>query len=336
MSTARHEHPRAGSSPRASRPPASAPPAPGRGPAALVALALFGAALALGGWRPRPVHAEGRDEDARRHDSLIQGMDCSACHTPDGWTMAPGDGRGGGFDHARTGFPLVGRHAAVTCIACHAPGREVRQDCASCHRSPHQGRLSRDCGGCHVPRTWESARAVVMHARTRLPLTGAHLLADCTQCHRRTGERQWTSPPVDCVACHEAEVRNARVHPDHLGRDGGAPFPRDCAICHRTSTWSPAFVQLDIAPIHSPLAARDAIARGEAPRDHELRFPIRTGAHRGLDCRTCHARPAVPRDVRCTGCHAHAGAALARDHAGQAVPTAATACLSCHPGGRAR
>jgi len=314
-------------------------PGPGWVVGAVIALAAAGG-LVPGA--PRDARADGSDRQGRdraraeEHRSLIAGLSCGDCHTPNGWEMAPGEGRGGGFDHARTGFPLVGRHAVTTCAACHAPGRRVRQGCASCHRSPHQARLGQECQRCHSPRTWESARAIVLHQRTRLPLTGAHLLADCTQCHLRTGERQLSSPPPDCVACHEADVRSAAVHPDHLGRGATEPFPRDCSLCHRATAWSPAFANVDVAPIHTPLTASGGGAGpGRAPGDHELRFPIRRGPHRGLDCASCHARPAVPQDVRCTGCHAHAPGRLAAQHA-RPVPRAARACLSCHPGGSVR
>jgi hypothetical protein len=39
---------------------------------------------------------------------------CALCHTTESW-------RGARFAHDRTGFPLRGRHAEVTCQDCHYP-----------------------------------------------------------------------------------------------------------------------------------------------------------------------------------------------------------------------
>ncbi|MCM2270866.1 MAG: hypothetical protein NDJ75_12245, partial [Thermoanaerobaculia bacterium] len=67
------------------------------------------------------------------------GADCASCHP--GATFRAADRRG--FDHDRTRYPLRGRHAAVACERCHAPGRGLRvaeyERCASCHRDPHLG-----------------------------------------------------------------------------------------------------------------------------------------------------------------------------------------------------
>ena len=43
------------------------------------------------------------------HGGFVDDMDCSACHTADGWQLAPRAGASG-FDHDRTGFALRGAH----------------------------------------------------------------------------------------------------------------------------------------------------------------------------------------------------------------------------------
>lgn len=40
-----------------------------------------------------------------------------------------------GFDHARTGFPLLGAHALEDCSSCHTNGlfKGTRRYCSACH-----------------------------------------------------------------------------------------------------------------------------------------------------------------------------------------------------------
>jgi hypothetical protein len=297
----------------------------------LVPPLLLGTALAASATAGAVLGARAQDGEVApqrdRHASITEGLDCSACHTTAGWAMGTGTG-GRGFDHARTGFPLTGVHRMASCTDCHQAGLETRRDCASCHEDEHQGRLGRGCDRCHSSRAWADTRPLEMHRATRLPLTGMHALADCTQCHLRPGERAWSAPPAECVSCHAEDAARTDTHPDHLGRMGAAPFPRDCAQCHRPSGWSPAIV-----PDPTMLPLVESLV---APADHEVRFPIRRGAHRGLSCDSCHASPDVPRAVECVGCHAHDRIRLARIHGGTAIPTDGAGCLACHPGGMRR
>lgn len=293
---------------------------------------LLGLAAAAGAVVGARAQEAGRASPSTRpraghHASITEGLDCSACHTTEGWAMSRGGSAGRGFDHARTGFPLTGQHRSATCTECHGAGVETRRECASCHEDEHQGRLGRSCDRCHTSRSWADTRPIEIHRMTRLPLTGMHVLADCTQCHVRTGERQWSAPPSECVSCHAEDVARTDVHPDHLGRGGSAPFPRDCAQCHRPSGWSPAIVDPTLLPGTAMLVA---------PPDHEVRFPISRGSHRGLSCDSCHVSEDVPRAIGCVGCHAHDRVRLARTHRGTAMATDGAGCLACHPGGMRR
>ncbi|MCA9577587.1 MAG: hypothetical protein KC668_19255 [Myxococcales bacterium] len=260
----------------------------------------------------------------RTHQSLTENLACSACHSTEGWSLAVGTG-GRGFDHAQTGFPLTGQHAAVACAQCHVDGQRTLRACVSCHQdTQHQGRLGRDCAQCHNAVSWRQTDAIAVHRNTRLPLTGMHVLADCTGCHRRTGERQWTDVPADCFACHARDYFDLGTHPLHSGHGGGEPFPRDCGLCHRPSSWSPAF-----ASVSTVDGSRGAVTQ----IDHDLRFRISAGSHRGAPCESCHASASLPQRLRCAdGCHAHRLAAITSQHA-RPVSLRAEACLSCHPGG---
>ena len=81
------------------------------------------------------------------------------------------------FDHAQTGFPLQGKHAALGCPSCHQPkhlqGRAalaqggvntartflgLGTSCASCHADPHRGQFApRSCAECHDTQRFEPA-----------------------------------------------------------------------------------------------------------------------------------------------------------------------------------
>lgn len=283
----------------------------------LLALAL-GALVALAG----PAEAK-----APHRKSITRGLDCRACHTTTGWDLLGGtSSAASGFDHGRTGFPLGGRHRSAACTDCHTGDRTVRRDCASCHDDPHQRRLGQSCDSCHSARRWEDVRALERHRSTRLPLTGKHALLDCTECHRRTTERTFSSVPADCHSCHAKDYRRADIHPRHTGTPGDPqkpPFSRDCTQCHRPTGWSPAVVSA---------SKTFGLAQGlSSARSHDSRFPISHGKHRGLGCGSCHASLDRPRIVRCDGCHAHDAARTRRQH--RRVQGAIGSCLSCHPGG---
>ena len=68
------------------------------------------------------------------HAAAGMGTDCGVCHTPAGWPGAK-------VDHARTGFPLIGKHAATQCVSCHKEGAAQKPEaaCANCHLAQYQG-----------------------------------------------------------------------------------------------------------------------------------------------------------------------------------------------------
>jgi hypothetical protein len=263
-----------------------------------------------------------------RHDSVTEGIDCSACHTPATWKSVTAASGSAAFDHSKTGFPLTARHREVVCASCHAGERRITRECAGCHENAHAGQLGATCDGCHSSASWVLTSAFAQHRQTRLPLTGMHALVDCRDCHQRTQDRAWTSVAADCFACHEADYRRADLHPPHVGIAGDPstpPLSRDCADCHRALGWSPAFVSR--ALVTGGLALRS----GEA---HDRVFPLSFGPHRGAECASCHDSPVLPRAVRCTGCHAHDDARLRVQH--RSVAAFTPSCLGCHPGGAVR
>ncbi|GAB4376477.1 MAG: hypothetical protein Kow0062_16810 [Acidobacteriota bacterium] len=259
-------------------------------------------------------------EDAHRG---ALGDDCARCHDAQAFRPARN------FDHAKTAFPLTGRHVKVRCDDCHladrlrpardAQGRPVpvykpvpHASCADCHRDVHRGRLGTDCARCHVTDGFRVIRRGAFdHSRTRFPLRGAHARAKCAKCHGE-GERRVADPRFDaCAICHRDP------------HDGKATIAgrvaHDCIVCHDERAFKP-----------STFTVRD-----HAKTDYPLE-----GAHARTACAACH-RPAVPpagaprapgSDVRfrmdharCTDCHEDAhGGQLASD--GRPAPD----CAECH------
>jgi hypothetical protein len=177
------------------------------------------------------------------HEDVHQGQlgtRCTDCHDEDAPDWVPRDE----IDmHNRTRFPLVGAHAATACWACH-PGGEVGNwslvdvQCATCHLDDALATASPDhqalgwtssCDRCHIPTSWTGAG--FNHAT--FPLTGAHTVLDCSECHFGGGFR---GIPTDCSGCHLPDYQGA-TDPDHVA--GG--FPTSCEQCHDTTSWEGAF-----------------------------------------------------------------------------------------------
>ena len=266
-----------------------------------------------------------RDHGGLRRRGVVQRVPLDGlveeCHS-----TPRGKGTAVKFDHTTTGFPLTGVHLQAPCVSCHNSTLPLKRECASCHEDFHRGRLAQSCDGCHSPAGWRVTQPLAIHRRTRFPLTGMHVLADCTQCHLRASEQKFTDAPVDCYGCHEQDYRRPGIFPVHVGTATSPPLPRDCSLCHRSIAWVPANMpRALLGTSASPLQVQAAL------RNHD-RFPIAFGSHRAAVCTDCHVSLAVPRDVRCVGCHAHDPVLLVQQHR-QPIATDGAACLSCHPGG---
>ena len=293
------------------------------------------------------------------------GPDCTSCHTTADWREV----LGGGFDHARTRYPLEGRHAEVACSGCHGERgpRPAFSRCADCHRYDHRGRSGdpvawRDCERCHAVGGFRPARfALADHDTTAFPLRGAHRATPCEFCHRpsaRTESGQPARVVLDpaagaCTACHTDPHRWT------------VTSPPACTVCHTEDSWrAPTF---DHAATTFPLTGRHEAVRcgachrtgesaplhfgGESPqcaachRDvHEGTMTRRDGESEGGDCKRCHVTTDWlaenfdhDRDSRFALAGAHVGVDCRACHT--AAPDAVlrifrplvTDCVSCHP-----
>ncbi len=186
---------------------------------------------------------------------------CALCHSTAGWKQVT-------FSHDRTGFPLTGRHRAVTCAACHRGSdftRPVARACAACHRDVHAQRLGQRCDRCHDTGSFKQASfGADAHRRTAFPLSGRHATIPCEECHGDRRDRTYARPVVQCVGCHQKDYDRTAADPRLLSHVT-AGFSTDCRTCHGTWRFNP----------------------GAFPA-HETCFAIRSGRHAGIGCRDCH------------------------------------------------
>jgi hypothetical protein len=202
---------------------------------------------------------------------------CERCHNDVDWR------KNIIFNHNETRFPLIGKHATVTCQACHSSPtfKDAPLECARCHKdSFHQGRLGANaqCGDCHNPFGWSKWR--FDHGRqTRFPLTGAHARAKCESCHSVRNPPS-LKLPMACEACHKDY---------HQGFLGAQP---KCASCHDTSAWS----------------------HWRFDHGRQTGFAL-IGMHARIKCEGCHnvkSPPSLKLAADCASCHrkddAHMGA----------------------------
>jgi hypothetical protein len=258
------------------------------------------------------------------------GAFCGDCHNERGWKETR-------FDHAKTRFPLRGKHAAVTCVSCHksAVFKDAPGTCIGCHRKDdkHKGALGEACASCHTERNWKETR--FDHAKTAFPLLGGHARAKCESCHR---DPDYKRTPKDCYGCH-------RKDDAHEGQEGTR-----CESCHDAATWKKArfdhgrtrfpllgrHLLVNCSSCHASKRYKDAKsdcvachARADVHKrrlgplceschnarswkswdfdhDRQTRFRL-DGAHRRLDCHACHRQPVDKRatlPTSCASCHA--------------------------------
>jgi len=242
------------------------------------------------------------------------GAACAGCHLATTWKDVSA------FDHARTAFPLDGKHAAVRCASCHdraATGKNVLKplphaSCASCHTDPHAGRLGPACAACHTTAGFATVtKGAFDHERTRYPLRGAHRAAACAACHV-PGRADRARPAfASCAGCHADP---------HAGKATLAGSRVDCAACHDTisfkaSTFTPARHAATAYPLEGKHAAAPCAAchRPKGPADPALgRAGVVMRPPHGT-CAACHADPhggqfaARTDHGDCGACHATSG-----------------------------
>ena len=223
--------------------------------------------------------------------------ECKGCHATSGFRPT----LFGVVAHTATRFPLVGKHTAVACSACHSSPRPrslrlAKQACADCHENPHGEQFATEmtqggCGHCHQPTGWKLPK--IDHSTW--PLTGVHATAQCESCHHPTPEDRkagrgssYKGVPRNCGGCHDDA---------HLGQFRLTAPVLECDKCHVTKAFKiPTFDHLAI----TGWALTGDHAKQECAKCHRTtklkdesvtvrwRLPSR-------ECKFCHANPHEPR-----------------------------------------
>ena len=190
-------------------------------------------------------HSCHRKDDKHREQL---GRQCEQCHETADWKQSVR------FDHNKSRFQLVGRHARVECRECHlTPAyKDAKSECAACHAKDdkHKLTLGSDCAQCHNARDWR-VWDYNHDRRTRFTLEGAHRPLACGACHRLPGEK---IPAVgrECVACHRGDDI-------HHGEYGAA-----CERCHTTRNFR-EIKGLGGTSLSVPTEARQGATTGARP-----------------------------------------------------------------------
>jgi hypothetical protein len=236
------------------------------------------------------------------HQAAQFPTDCAACHGETNWVPA-------NFNHDGQYFPIYsGKHQGewTTCADCHTnPANYSEFTCTSCHTNPETDEEHDGVGGytynnsaCLACHPTGDADNVFDHNTTAFPLTGAHLSADCMECHSAGFE----GTSMQCASCHTADY-NGSANPNHTALG----ISTDCAQCHTTAPgWAPASF-----PTHA-------------------NYYVLNGAHAGIanDCASCHNGDYNNTPNTCAGCHTpDYNASTDPNHPAQQFPTT---CQDCH------
>jgi len=233
--------------------------------------------------------------------------DCANCHTEDQWTPST-------FDHDGMYFPIYsGEHNGewAQCTDCHTLTTNYAVfSCTNCHVNPETDDEHMNVGGyvyedqaCLACHPTGSADDSFDHNNTGFPLTGAHSIIGCSQCH----ENGYSGTPSECMDCHMPDYDTA-VNPNHdeLG------ISTECVSCHTTEPgWSPALFDI-----------------------HENYFEL-TGAHILIasDCAACHNGDYNNTPIDCAGCHTpDYNQSSNPDHQQLGISTDCATCHSTDPG----
>jgi hypothetical protein len=273
---------------------------------------------------------------------LREQRECEKCHSEhQGRDFKLTDWGPGGiksFEHQKAGWPLLGKHAQVSCAGCHEKRyilsetvlkliseQRFRENptmlglstrCEACHFDEHRGQTVKDCQTCHNEKVWNPAPGF-NHQKTTYPLEGKHKKVACEKCHPSVRDEQTAGDafpkPVSMSFMKYAPIAHKECLSCHEDPHKGA-FGERCQQCHTVDGWLIIRNKLQETAFHD-----------------KTRYPLR-GEHTAVACVACHGPfPGVPAQFKrmkfesCTDCHVDA-------HAGQ-LPKATPSgpkCETCH------
>ena len=255
------------------------------------------------------VFSEAPNECSQCHTDVHSntlGEDCAQCHTPHSWIVTNTT-----EIHQQSRFPLLGAHATADCYDCHSQENFLRfeplnVECIDCHRQDYTATTqpnhanagySFNCEDCHKMSAFEWSSSGFNH--DFFPLTEAHAIGDCFQCHTNNN---FSTISADCISCHQADY-NASSNPSHTA----AGISQNCEECHTTKPgWKPASF------------------------DQHNEFYVIQGAHTRIatDCFACHEGNYQNTPNTCFACHsAEYNQTTDPQHTAANFPTD---CQACH------
>lgn len=212
------------------------------------------------------------------HSSLTtqEKSECQQCHTDHrGRTSSLTTLSASAFDHDKSDFPLIGKHIALNCAACHKPSedgkikmkRDTEQNCVSCHREDdrHETQLGESCQDCHTAKNWQDT--TFDHDTTEFTLLGKHKNTRCAACH---ADQYFKNTPSTCYSCH-------LLDDIHKGKQG-----TQCNDCHQETDWA------------------------EMDFDHNTQTDFKLlGTHATAACAGCHkdSQFEAIKKTQCVDCH---------------------------------
>jgi hypothetical protein len=282
---------------------------------------------------------------------------CQSCHVTAGWNKTASAGLNRAFDHSKTKFALLGKHAEVECVRCHARGDFTKplafKKCSDCHRpDPHGGQFANrgrgaECSVCHTVDGFKpSTFGLTEHAATGYPLAGKHATVPCARCH---------FPKANIITIYKIKFQFCTdCHADeHAGQFAKAPHLNRCEDCHNLQRFRPSTLSLAShnKSIFNLSGGHLAVPCSDCHKTSSDFRPKPTAQYHWptVGCTNCHADPhhgrfnALVRAVGpnrktpgCEGCHStETWNDLSRfDHSNTAFPLRgahkSTKCTACH------
>jgi len=191
--------------------------------------------------------------------------DCAKCHLFNKFSPAEK------FDHAKSKYPLTGKHKNVKCIKCHKFEKSNKgkfqkftglkfNNCFYCHNDIHKGKLGKNCKSCHNTKSFAKINYLknFNHNKTNFPLVGKHRNVDCNSCHKKN----LLSKPKykSCSNCHKDY---------HKGEFRNKNIKSDCNECHDEYSFTQSHFTIE--------------------QHSKTKFPL-TGAHKAIACTVCHKK----------------------------------------------
>lgn len=138
--------------------------------------------------------------------------ECGNCHSTESWKKVT-------FEHNKTEFQLLGKHASASCESCHkkeekAGGSNIKFAsvttlCEGCHRDVHASQFKvadkNNCEKCHTYDNWIPVK--FDHEKTKFPLAGGHQAVACSACHKKINDGfvtfiNFKLEQFKCANCH--------------------------------------------------------------------------------------------------------------------------------------